>query len=147
MIFATHSTKTNTRLTSLTVIHVFCLLLLSSVMIPANVQAETSTDLHSSNEVNLHYFWSRYCPHCKDAKPFVNNLTKNHAWLTLHSYDLVDNRANQKLYVSMAKQLQLPANSVPAFIFCGQMVSGFDRADTTGRELEEKLLACHQAKK
>ena len=123
-----------------------CLLLINCVLLPANVQAETSKSLHTSNEATLYYFWSRYCPHCKEAKPFIENLATSYPWLTLNSYDLVDSRVNQKRYVQMAKQLQQPANSVPAFIFCEQMLVGYDTNDTTGRELEEKLLACHQQK-
>ena len=146
MIVVTHTNKANI-LFSIKAIIIFCLLLINSVLMSANVQAETSKGLQTSNQVTLHYFWSRYCPHCKEAKPFIENLATNYPWLTLNSYDLVDNRINQKLYVQMAKQLQQAANSVPAFIFCEQMLVGYDTNETTGRELEEKLLACHQQEK
>jgi len=146
MIVVTHTNKANI-LFSIKAIIIFCLLLINSVLMSANVQAETSKGLQTSNKVTLHYFWSRYCPHCKEAKPFIENLATNYPWLTLNSYDLVDNRINQKLYVQMAKQLQQAANSVPAFIFCEQMLVGYDTNETTGRELEEKLLACHQQEK
>ena len=128
------------------ILHIIFFLLLSCLFNPGLIKAETQTELHSSNEVTLYYFWSRYCPHCKEAKPLINKLSNTYPWLTVHSYDLVDSRINQKRYLLMAKQLQQPANSVPAFIFCGQMLVGYDRADTTGKELQEKLLACHQQK-
>ena len=147
MIVVTPAIRNNTPRSIKSVIHLFCLLLLTTVLIPANAKVETDTGIHHSNEVNLYYFWSRYCPHCEEAKPFVNNLPKIYPWLTLHSYDLVGSRDNQKRFLLMAKKLQQPANSVPAFIFCGQMMHGYDRDETTGRELEEKLLACHQQKK
>ncbi|NOR70177.1 MAG: hypothetical protein GQ532_10900 [Methylomarinum sp.] len=125
--------------------HIVCLFLLAtSILQSTDVKAEAS--IESTDEVTLYYFWSRYCPHCKEAKIFVNNLPKKYPWLSLHSYDLVGSRVNQKRYLLMADQLQQPANSVPAFIFCGQMIVGYDRAETTGLELEEKLLACHQQK-
>ena len=126
----------------------FIILLLFSCLLttPTILKAETQTDSHTANQVTLYYFWSRYCPHCKEAKPLLTKLGKTYPWLTVHSYDLVDNRINQKRYLLMAEQLQQPANSVPAFIFCGQMMVGYDRAETTGKELEEKLLACHQQK-
>jgi len=108
------------------------------------VKAESKVEVHANNEVTLYYFWSRYCSHCKTAKPFINKLAETYPWLSLHSYDLVDSRVNQKRYLLMAKQLQQPANAVPALIFCGQMMVGYDSNETTGRELEEKLLACHQ---
>lgn len=120
------------------------ILLFSSLLTPATLKA--ASDTGTTNQVTLHYFWSRYCPHCKEAKPLINKLSKAYPWLTVHSYDLVDSRANQQRYLQMAGQLQQPANSVPAFIFCDQMMVGYDRAETTGQELQEKLLACHQHK-
>ncbi|MCF7969606.1 MAG: thioredoxin family protein [Methylococcaceae bacterium] len=122
------------------------LFLLISILLSPNLPAVTNeqTAQLANNEVILYYFWSRHCPHCKVAKPFINKLPQSYPWLTVHSYDLVDNRANQKRFVLMAQQLQQPANSVPAFIFCGQMMVGYDQAETTGKELEAKLLACHQ---
>ena len=127
------------------VIQTITLLLLICFFHPVNASAETNTNgIHHSKKVTLYYFWSRFCPHCKEAKPFINNLPKIYPWLTLKSYDLVDSKVNQDFYLQMAKQVYQPANSVPAFIFCGQMMVGYDTAETTGSELEEKLLACHQ---
>lgn len=127
------------------VIQILCLLLLFCFLHPVNASAKTnSSNILNSDKVTLYYFWSRFCPHCNEAKPFVNNLPKTYPWLTLQSFDLVDSKVNQDLYLQMAKQIKQPANSVPAFIFCGQMMVGYDKAETTGRELEEKLLACHK---
>lgn len=127
-------------------IYIICPILLASMLLFGNVNADSSTVSNDSNQVTLHYFWSKYCQHCKEAKPFVNNLPKIYPWLTLLSYDLVDNLDNQKLFMRMAEQLQLPANSVPAFIFCGQMMVGYDWPETTGSELRKRLLACHHQK-
>ncbi len=79
-----------------------------------------------------------------ESKPFINSLAKTYPWLTVKSYDLVGSKENQQRYVQMAGDLQQTANSVPAFIFCNQMVVGFDKVDSTGKELEQKLLSCHQ---
>jgi len=89
---------------------------------------------------------SKYCPHCLDAKPFINSLATNYPWLTIKSYDLVGNKENQQRYVKMAGELHQPANSVPAFIFCDQIIVGFGQNNTTGKELEQKLLDCHHQK-
>lgn len=125
---------------------IFFLFFLAIFFHPENLKAENSTADHKTNEVTLYYFWSRYCPHCIEAKPFINNLSKTYPWLTVHSYDLIGNKTNQKLYVQMAEQVNQSANSIPAFIFCNQMIVGYDKAESSGKELEEKLLACHQQK-
>lgn len=120
---------------------IFFLFLLSAVF-PIFAQAESKPD-----SVKLTYFWSRYCPHCKEAKPFINQLPKKYAWLKLDSYDLVGSKGNQQRYLKMATELGQQAKSVPAFIFCGQMMVGYDKAETTGRELETRLLECHKQSK
>jgi len=114
----------------------------------AQINAEQASSKQASpKNVTLHYFWSRYCPHCLDAKPFINQLPKTYSWLTLKSYDLVGSKENKQLYLQMAEKLQQPANSVPGFIFCDQMIVGYGDAETTGKQLEEKLVACHSQNK
>lgn len=123
---------------------VFCVALLCQILLAIPANAQQINERENSKQVTLYYFWSRYCPHCTEAKPFINSLLVSYPWLTLKSYDLVGNKENQQRYIQMAGELQQSANSVPAFIFCGQMVVGYERAETSGKELEEKLLACHQ---
>lgn len=126
----------------------FSFFLLLIILLPVNAQAESNLNVEkiNSNKVTLHYFWSRYCPHCLDAKPFINSLPQTYPWLVLSSYDLVGSKENQQKYVKMASSLQQTANSVPAFIFCGQMMVGYDKQETTGKELEQKLLDCYHQK-
>ncbi len=102
------------------------------------------SSLENNHPVELFFFWSRYCPHCREAKPFLQHLENQYSWLTVHSYDLVNHPENQRRFVSMAKRLKQPANSVPAFIFCGQMQVGYDSDATTGARLEQQLLQCRQ---
>ncbi len=97
-------------------------------------------------KVDLYFFWSHRCPHCLESRPFIENLPKRYPWLTLHSHDLIGNQPAVNLYISMAQELEQRANAVPGFIFCGQMIVGFDADETTGKELEERLLACHLKK-
>lgn len=118
-------------------------LLLSAALAPLPANA-IDNGLSQGKVVELYYFWSRYCPHCKEAKPFIESLSEKYEWLSLHSYDLVGDRGNQKRYLLMAEQLGQQANSVPAFIYCGQMMVGFDRAETTGQQLEKNLLECYR---
>ena len=85
---------------------IFCLFFVVAIFLPENLKAEPPADYYKTIEVTLYYFWSRNCPHCIEAKPFVNNLSKSYPWLTVHSYDLVHSQDNQKLYLQMAEQLQ-----------------------------------------
>ena len=65
-------------------------------------------------------------------------------WLQLHAHELTRNREAVRLYVALAESLQQPATSVPAFLFCGQMVTGFDRAAGMGAVLRDALTRCYE---
>lgn len=122
------------------------ILLLSFLSFAAQAVSTNTQAVHNKN-IELYFFWSHRCPHCLTAKPFVENLAERYSWLTLHSHDLINNQLAVNLYIKMAKQLKQNANAVPGFIFCEQMLIGFDSIASTGKELEQKLLACHQKTK
>lgn len=100
------------------------------------------TDASGAPVVHLYFFWTSSCPHCREARPFIDELEQRHPWLQVHSHELMRGSPNVDLYISMAKQLGQEASSVPAFLFCESMRTGFDKAHTSGRELEAALIAC-----
>ncbi len=95
-------------------------------------------------EVQLYFFWSKKCPHCMRAFPYVEGLARAYPWLTRHSLELSDHPANVGRYVDMAARLGQKAESIPAFFFCGTMVVGYDDAAKTGEAIRQSLLVCRQ---
>lgn len=102
-------------------------------------------DSTGQRQVHLYFFWTKSCPHCQAARPFIEGLPARYAWLSLHSHEVTSDRAAANRYITMAEALGQDANSVPAFFFCGRMEVGFDVPETTGRMLEEALLSCRGA--
>ena len=96
--------------------------------------------------VRLWYFFSPTCPHCQAAKPFLDEMAARKPWLEIKRFAVKDNRANAKFYFETAKSLGVEALSVPGFIWCRQVLIGFDSAGTTGAEIEKALDACHAAR-
>lgn len=94
--------------------------------------------------VRLYYFFSPTCPHCQEAAPFVEELQARWPWLEVKKYSVKDNRANAKLYYDTALSLGTKALSVPGFVFCRQVLIGYDTAETTGAEIARALESCHQ---
>ena len=92
--------------------------------------------------VHLYFFWSRSCPHCRKALPFVEGLAREYDWLALHAYELTSDRANVALYVEMAKKLGQDARSVPAFLICGRMLTGYDNAAGMGEQVRGLAELC-----
>jgi hypothetical protein len=88
------------------------------------------------------YFYSDTCPHCIEARPFVASLDARD-WIDLRAYEIVKTREHGLLYRDIAAAIGEQARSVPAFIFCGAMHTGFDRPETTGAVLLARMEHCH----
>jgi hypothetical protein len=94
-------------------------------------------------QVHLYFFWSKTCPHCQEARPFIEALPAEIPWLNLHSLELTEHPDHVRLYVRMASTLGQEARFVPAFLFCGAMTTGYDRAETTGQAIKDGLTGCY----
>ncbi len=94
--------------------------------------------------VTLLYFYSPTCPHCQAAKPWLEQFARDNPWLQVKRYSVKDNREHARLYFNTAKSLGVEALSTPGFVFCRQVVIGYDTAETTGKQLAEALTACHE---
>jgi thiol-disulfide isomerase/thioredoxin len=95
-------------------------------------------------KVKLYFFWSKKCPHCQKAKPFIENLAASNDWMELGSYELSEHQENADFYVRLSKKIGNLNFGVPAFAFCEQIVVGFFDNETTGAKLQSELLACRE---
>lgn len=120
--------------------------LLFSTQIHAVGAAESpQLDKHTaSNEmVDLWFFWSAKCPHCKDAHPRVESIANEMPWLKLHSLRIDGQPENILVYQRLAQEIGHEARSVPAFIFCNRMLVGWDDNGVVEQSLREGLVSCH----
>lgn len=109
---------------------------------PTPAQPWVTGGADTSTQVHLYFFWSLQCPHCLEARPHVALLAQSHPWIVLHDLEISAHRENVRQYVEMAEALGQPARSVPAFLFCGRMWTGWDSDASTGLELLHALEAC-----
>lgn len=121
------------------------LLLISSFCSAAPVWRES--DAQGGTMVHLYFFWSKRCPHCLEARPFIESLPAQHPWLKLHSYEIIDHPENLQLYQEMARNLAQEVRSAPGFFLCGELSTGFLSAQATGGELLRKAQACRDGVK
>lgn len=104
--------------------------------------AWTTPGTDGQTQVQLYFFWSARCPHCLEARPHIQALAAQTPWIQLHSLELTQHPKNVERYVNMAASLGEEAQSVPAFIFCGQMRVGWHSQETSGAELLQALRSC-----
>jgi hypothetical protein len=76
--------------------------------------------------------------------PFLKTLEATYPWLRLQSLELTQHRAHVTLYRQMTAALGRDATSVPAFLFCNDMIVGYASDATTGQMLRQKLLDCYE---
>lgn len=101
-------------------------------------------ELDEAGEVRLHlyFFWSNKCPHCKRAKPFLEKLQKEHPWVLLSEREITENPENAQRFAGMVRSIGETSRAVPALMFCGGMVQGFDREENSGVQLVNLLTRC-----
>ncbi len=92
--------------------------------------------------VDFYFFWSPQCPHCRKAKPFVEELTAAHSWIRLHSLNVQGNPENGRRFVELAREVNQTSFAIPTFMFCGTSTIGYRSRDTTGVDLLKSLARC-----
>jgi len=92
--------------------------------------------------VRLYFFWTPTCPHCREAKPFVEALPQRLPWVEVVSLVVKDHRANARFYFETAKSVGRQASSVPGLLYCRTAEIGYDTAATTGEWLVRELERC-----
>jgi len=120
------------------------LLFSQSVAASAHLQENISFGQQAEETVNvdLYFFWSISCPHCQEARPFIEFLSENYPWIKVHSNEISRNRDNLSAYQMMATELGQDARSVPAFFICGGMFVGWDKPQSTGQTLLDSARRC-----
>ncbi|MGD9000575.1 MAG: hypothetical protein PVF75_09185 [Granulosicoccaceae bacterium] len=93
--------------------------------------------------IQVYFFWSYKCPHCLEALPYIEQLAANNGDIELHSLQLVGEHDNVARYQHMASALGQTAQSVPAFLFCNSMQTGYSEKLTPG-QIERTLSGCRQ---
>jgi thiol-disulfide isomerase/thioredoxin len=94
--------------------------------------------------IHLYFFWSKKCPHCLKAQPDIVAMEKEFPWLRLHSLELVDHPENIRTYIDMAALFGNDARSVPTFMFCGNLLSGYESKESSGQLLRSYLQSCYR---
>ncbi len=96
--------------------------------------------------VALYFVYSETCPHCAEAKPFIEYLENSYDWLEVTRVSVQAATDEQvDLVIGLMESVGEVSPYVPTFLYCEQMDVGYADAETTGADLERKLAACWDA--
>lgn len=96
------------------------------------------------DRIVMHYFYSDTCPVCTEAKPFIEAL-REVAWLEVRAFEVSANRDNAIRYRDTAAAIGGQARSVPAYIACGAMLTGYNGPEPTWERLSMIFKRCMPA--
>lgn len=97
-----------------------------------------------ASDVQLHFFWSEGCPHCAKEKIFLETLDKKYDEVTVKDYEITYNNEHLKLLQQMGDTLHADVSGVPFTVIGESYVVGFLSDETTGKEIEEKVVYAMQ---
>ena len=114
------------------------LALLSVLQMSTAVAADAPAN-GQSRPADIEFFTRERCPHCDDAKRFVDELARTRPDLLIVSHDVVEEPASAKQLEELASRLAVGAPGVPAFLVRGELIIGFAGSATTGTQIAALL--------
>jgi len=94
--------------------------------------------------VDLYFFWSSRCPHCQEARPFIESLPGRYPWIRLHSLELENQIRNRERFLQMGRLIDITPTTVPTFMWCGRSQVGYADNESTGKYLVDELAGCYR---
>lgn len=93
--------------------------------------------------VEVNFFYSAICPHCRAEEKFLDELQKKYPELEIKRYEVVYNPENQKILKEFQDKYNVPDNQrgfVPATFTPTKYFVGYN--DQTATEIENCLVEC-----
>jgi thiol-disulfide isomerase/thioredoxin len=90
--------------------------------------------------VTIYFFWGEGCPHCEEAKPFLEDLTHRYPQVQVESFEIYSDTDNQALFGMMAEAHGFEPRYVPTIFVGEEHWEGF--ADPLRDEIETAVQVC-----
>jgi thiol-disulfide isomerase/thioredoxin len=127
---------------------VFWGIVVSAVLSTGSAVADDDIWHHTNDDgetvIEFYFVYSSTCSHCQRAVPFIANLEESSPWLNVVwlQVDSGDPEV-ERIALAAAAEAGETISGVPAFIFCGSMITGYDGPDGTGAGIVSSLKACY----
>lgn len=80
------------------------------------------------------------CPHCADARVFLQELQRRQTTLTVRYHDVGSEPSALTDLLELSERHEIEQPGVPSFFICGAFYSGFSEEAGTGEWIESQLL-------
>ena len=93
-------------------------------------------------KVTVYFFWSNSCPYCHRQIPFMEKMSEKYDGIEIHSLELSNNE-NRMIFQNMMQAYGARSGGVPqTYIGESDPIIGFGSDETTGRQIEERIIWC-----
>ncbi|HZK05222.1 MAG TPA: thioredoxin family protein [Actinomycetaceae bacterium] len=106
---------------------------------PATAVAANAQD--EGLPVTLYFFWGDGCGHCAAAKPYLEDLARDHPSLVVADYEVWGSQDNQRLFIEMANAHGFEPSGVPTFFLGDEYWVGFN-AEVVGNAMTAAVEEC-----
>ena len=101
--------------------------------------APTPQDQPKVRQADIEVFVRRGCPHCEEAKKFLEQLRSKRPEITIFVRDVGEDPKALARLRALAAKFDVKRLGVPTFYVGGELVVGYSSPETTGARLEELL--------
>jgi glutaredoxin len=98
-----------------------------------NVQSQ------ESKTIDILFFWQYGCPHCEEAKPFLENLKNNYQEVDLKSFEVSENEENRDFFIEVNEKLGVDNSRIPFIVVEDEYFIGWHNEKTTGKQIENEI--------
>lgn len=86
-------------------------------------------NIKNDEKVNIYLFYSKICPHCqKEEKYFETLKEKYQDKINIYTYEVTENKTNNKIMKSLKKELKENSQGVPFTIIGSKTFLGYDES-------------------
>ena len=95
----------------------------------------------AQNKIEVLFFYSPTCPHCRAEEPFLDSLEKKYPQLDVQRYIASDHKNQELLYQLLVERKAMEYfGSVPVTFIGEELFLGFDNADGIGKKMENSII-------
>lgn len=92
--------------------------------------------------VDVHLFWTATCPHCADARRFLERIVPNIAGARLRTFELDGDERIEAAFAALSARVQSEPPAVPLIVVGEEAFVGYRDDATTGVEIERRIRTC-----
>lgn len=105
----------------------------------ASAQENPLPQKESECVVDIYFFWSKNCSHCKQEKPFLEKLEQKRKDVKVHSLEITENKNNLELLRKVGEELNADTSGVPFAVVGEKYFIGFYNEETTGASIKKAV--------